>query len=201
MSTVRRCACLVGLGWVLGFSAWGAEPSLEVEQCLQLAAYKYQLNYALLRSIAEQESGFKPKALSGANKDGSTDYGLMQINDSWLPTLSKFGIGRDDLYKPCVNADVGAWILFNNVQRLGLTWNAVGAYNASTPWKRVKYANGVYQRLQRHLTSPQVYGLLPGPVTHSAVHRPNALANASTGGMGVWEHTRTALQSPSESSP
>lgn len=133
--------------------AWAASPSPVVEACLQAAAAKHSLNYLLLRSIAEQESSFNPIAVGG-NTNGSSDYGLMQINSTWLPTLRKFGVTQQDLFNPCINADVGAWILADNFRRMGVTWDAVGAYNASTPWKRVKYATGVYNKLARYVNTP-----------------------------------------------
>ena len=128
-------------------------PTAEVDTCLRAAAAKHGVHYALIRSIAEQESSFNPLAVRrpfvAGNSDASTDYGLMQINSSWLPTLNKHGITAQGLFDPCVNADVGTWILADNFRRLGVTWNAVGAYNAMTPWKRVKYATGVYNKLAR----------------------------------------------------
>ena len=133
--------------------AWAANPSPAVEACLQAAAAKHSLNYLLLRSIAEQESSFNPVAVGG-NTNGSSDFGLMQINSSWLPTLRKYGVSQQDLFNPCINADVGAWILADNFRRMGVTWDAVGAYNASTPWKRVKYATGVYNKLARYANTP-----------------------------------------------
>lgn len=116
---------------------------------MQAAAAKHGLNYLLLRSIAEQESNFNPAAIGG-NTNGSKDYGLMQINSSWLPTLRRYGVTEQSLFIPCTNADIGAWILADNFRRLGVTWNAVGAYNAMTPWKRVKYATGVYNKLVKY---------------------------------------------------
>jgi soluble lytic murein transglycosylase-like protein len=74
----------------------------------------------------------------------------MQINSSWLKTLGRYGVTGESLFKPCVNADVGAWILADNFRRMGVTWDAVGAYNAMTPWKRVKYATGVYSKALRY---------------------------------------------------
>ena len=66
-------------------------PTEAVHACLVAAARKHGLDYALVRSIAEQESRFNPLAVrapyAAGNRDGSVDYGLMQINSSWLPTL------------------------------------------------------------------------------------------------------------------
>ncbi len=150
-----------------------AQPSALIEQCLQQAAQFHQVAYPLLRAIAEQESGFS-SAVSNTNKDGSVDYGLMQINSSWLPKLSAWGITRQSLFDPCVNANVGAWILSQNFRRLGVNWTAVGAYNAASEAKRTKYAWAVYQRLNRS--------------TSAVVLDQQRIVPKSTGGrLGVWE--------------
>jgi len=60
----------------------------------------------------------------------------MQINSSWLPKLRKYGIGVNELFDPCTSIQVGAWILAQNIQRLGHSWEAVGAYNSSIPADR-----------------------------------------------------------------
>lgn len=165
--------------------ALAGAPSAEVDQCLASAAQKYRLSFPLLRAMAEQESGFDPGARGRPNADGSVDHGLLQINDSWLPKLARFDIRLQDLYRPCVNAEVGAWILAENIQRLGLTWNAIGAYNAKSTDKRQIYANAIYRRLQRHLKQPD----RPIEARH-AVQEPivTAAQEPSTqGAMGVWE--------------
>jgi soluble lytic murein transglycosylase-like protein len=142
--------------WLLASpSGFAAAPSLEVDQCLQRAAAKHSVSYVLVRAIAEQESAFNPRAVRKPNTaggDSTTDFGLMQINSGWLNTLRKYGISKDDLFLPCINADVGAWILADNIRRHGLTWNAVGAYNAQTQWKRVRYATGVHSKVQRFMS-------------------------------------------------
>ena len=125
-----------------------ASPSPEVDGCLQAAAEKHDVAYTLLRAIAEQESGFNPLAL-GRNPNGSHDLGLMQINTAWLPTLKGFGIQAADLYRPCVSADVSAWLLATNFRAMGISWRAVGAYNAATEWKRVRYAVSIHKRVQQ----------------------------------------------------
>lgn len=73
----------------------------------------------------------------------------MQINSSWLPKLRQWGIDEAALLTDaCTNLMVGAWVLADNIQRLGYNWKAIGAYNAKTEWKRVKYANAIYRRLE-----------------------------------------------------
>ncbi|QRR11780.1 lytic transglycosylase domain-containing protein (plasmid) [Burkholderia sp. MS455] len=119
--------------------------------CIDDAAAYHHINPSLARAIAAVESSFSPVAYH-RNSNGSEDIGLMQINSSWLPTLSRFGISRASLFDACVNAYVGAWILSQNISRLGLTWDAVGAYNAASPRKRVQYARRVYAELLRFVS-------------------------------------------------
>jgi soluble lytic murein transglycosylase-like protein len=116
--------------------------------CLDDAANYHRVNVRLVRAIAQQESGMRPEAIN-RNSDGSEDIGLMQINDSWLRKLSRFGISRQHLLDPCVNAYVGTWILASNIKQFGPTWRAVGAYNAVSSNKQLVYANNIYRRLQR----------------------------------------------------
>jgi soluble lytic murein transglycosylase-like protein len=116
--------------------------------CLSQAAAYHRVDARLLRAIALEESGMRPHAV-GKNRNGSRDIGLMQINSSWLPALARFGVTETHLYNACINAYVGAWILAHNIARLGLTWEAVGAYNAAAPAKRAAYARRIYRCLLR----------------------------------------------------
>jgi len=114
--------------------------------CWQEVATWYGVNVHLLYAIAKTESNLNPLARN-QNKNGSYDIGLMQINSSWLPTLHKYGIDESQLKDPCINLQVGAWILSQNMQRMGTTWEAVGAYNAKNPQLRIKYAQKVYKNI------------------------------------------------------
>jgi soluble lytic murein transglycosylase-like protein len=135
-------------GWFAPSAA--ATPSPQTTSCSweSIAAKYYGLNPYLLHAIAVQESGLNPLARSRPNTNGSVDIGLMQINSSWLPTLrSRFGIHRSHLDHPCINLDVGAWILYENFRAMGYTWRAIGAYNAVSDDKRLTYARHIYRRM------------------------------------------------------
>ena len=120
--------------------------SMPVQACWNEVATWYGINVHLLYAIAKTESNLNPNAMN-RNKNGSYDVGLMQINSSWLPTLGKYGVTEEKLKDPCTNLQVGAWILSQNMQRMGLTWEAVGAYNARNPALRIKYAQKVYRNI------------------------------------------------------
>ena len=128
-------------------------PALAFADCIDAAARFHQVDARLVRAIAQVESRMHADAV-GANSDGSTDIGLIQINSSWLPSLARYGITRAHLFDACVNAYVGSWILSRNIQQLGLTWDAVGAYNAKSPAKRLAYAQKVYQALATASSTP-----------------------------------------------
>ena len=117
--------------------------AIPYEACFTSAAKHFSVNKVLLVAIAKTESGFNPEAINRANVNSSVDRGIMQINDFWLPTLSKFGIQKEQLFDACTNIYIGAWILSHNISRHGDRWKAVGAYNASSPLKQITYVNKV----------------------------------------------------------
>ncbi len=96
------------------------------QNCWEEASRRYDIDAHLLYAIAKTESNLNSRALSTANA-----IGLMQIHESWLPTLRQHGISIADLWQPCTNIMVGAWVLASNINEYGRTWEAVGAYNAS----------------------------------------------------------------------
>lgn len=117
--------------------------------CFDEAAERYKVLVELLKAISKVESNGNPNARN-TNTNGSTDIGHMQINSSWLPTLAKYGIDEAKLADPCINTNIGAWVLATNIARYGLSWEAVGAYNAVSPAKRQVYALKVAAVLRRH---------------------------------------------------
>ncbi|QJP69044.1 transglycosylase SLT domain-containing protein [Burkholderia glumae] len=122
-------------------------PGIARADCIDEAAAFQHVNVGLMRAIAQVESGTRTNVIN-PNSNGTFDIGLMQINSSWLPRLAREGITEQSLFDPCTNAYVGAWILSENIRQFGPTWNAIGAYNASAPDKRLAYARKVYDAAQ-----------------------------------------------------
>lgn len=101
--------------------------------CWEEAASNYQIEPELLQAIAAVESGYRADAVNHANRNGTRDIGLMQINSIHLSRLLKQGITEERLInEPCLSVEVGASILAEFIQRFGYNWTAVGAYNAGT---------------------------------------------------------------------
>lgn len=119
-------------------------PGSALPFCFEEAGSAYSLPPRLLESIATVESGLNPAALNH-NRNGSTDFGLMQVNSSWIgpARLDRERLVRD----PCYNTRAGARILRGCIDRHGYTWEAVGCYNAASDHKRREYAWKVFRQL------------------------------------------------------
>ena len=97
--------------------------------CFNRAAFKYGLPVSLLKAVAYTESGFNPQAVD-YDKNGTYDYGVMQINTVWYKQLKPYW---NNLADPCYNVMVGSWILFRCVKRFGGIKKGLACYNSGSP--------------------------------------------------------------------
>jgi soluble lytic murein transglycosylase-like protein len=116
--------------------------SLAHADCFDEAAQYQKVNSLILRAIAWQESHNRPDAIN-KNSNGSTDYGVMQINSVHLPKLAQYGISRSTLMEPCKNVYIAAWHLRQKMNKYGNTWAAIGAYHSESPPLRDRYAQQI----------------------------------------------------------
>ena len=131
--------------------------------CFQSAGAKYHIDPLLVKAIAIGESSLRPD-VTNINRDKktgqalSTDYGLMQVNSSHIASLIAQGYIRssqDLLNRPCLNVQIGTWILAKHFQVCGISWNCLGSYNAGfrkdRHETRESYANRIYAIYRRLL--------------------------------------------------
>lgn len=94
------------------------------------AGKHFKIDARLLWAIAYKESRFNPNAISKANKNGSYDIGIMQINSSHLWWLKRdFNIEKEDLLNPSINIYIGALILKRCFNIHGYTKQGITCYN------------------------------------------------------------------------
>jgi len=144
--------------------------------CWDTAAQRYGVAPELLYAIARTESNLNPKAVNRTHekRTGSYDIGLMQINSRHLPKLAGFGIREADLYDACINLQVGAWLMADSFSRHGVSWNAVGAYNAAC-----SQLKGDACTQARTTYAWKVYRHLPSAAPKGAARPPRSVAAAS----------------------
>ena len=129
--------------------------------CFEAAAAKYGVSPLLIRAIAVGESDLNARAINHnrdrkTGKINSTDYGVMQVNSSHIPRLREMGVIRDKndlLTRPCLNVQIGTWILATHFRVCGVNWNCLGSYNAGfRPDRhetRERYAGRIWRIYQR----------------------------------------------------
>ena len=124
-------------------------------ECINQAAITYHVPAALIISVLGVENG--KVGMASANKNGTFDYGPMQINTIWLDKIKPYGYTREMIqYNPCSNVMVGTWILSVNIATSKNLWQGIGGYHSYTPHLNRSYSNkvsGVYRLLAAYLSS------------------------------------------------
>jgi hypothetical protein len=112
--------------------------------CMTLASSLNGLPEKLLPAIHTIEGG-KPGSIA-TNKNGTQDFGVMQINSSWLPTLAD-GLGKSQgeirsalINDGCFNIQIAGFIVKHNLDTArGDVWKGVGLYSSHTPTLNLIY--------------------------------------------------------------
>ncbi|BBI91250.1 transglycosylase SLT domain-containing protein [Serratia symbiotica str. Tucson] len=131
--------------------------------CFEAAGAKYHIDPLLIKAIAIGESNLHAE-ITNTNSDKksgralSIDYGLMQVNSTHIPrliALGYIGSAQELLTRPCLNVQIGTWILAKHFQVCGISWNCLGSYNAGfrkdRHETRESYANRIYAIYRRLL--------------------------------------------------
>lgn len=121
-------------------------------ECINQAAVTYFVPAKVIISVLAVEGG--EPGMASPNKNGTFDYGPMQINTIWLPTIAPYGYTKDQIqYDPCVNVMVGTWILSNKIASIASNsgkdyWRGVAGYHSETPNLNAKYQAKVLTNYQ-----------------------------------------------------
>lgn len=127
--------------------------------CVRAAANEFAVSPVALLSILKVEGGKAGEVHQ--NRNGTVDYGVMQVNSLWISSLSgkrrSDGSAGDALRvgsagvatrllrnDDCYNIRVGAWILSRNMHRITTSptawWQAVARYHSKSRLKNIAYA-------------------------------------------------------------
>ncbi|HHT7467515.1 TPA: transglycosylase SLT domain-containing protein [Raoultella ornithinolytica] len=114
---------IIAVFFVFSFAANAAD-------CFDMAGRDYRIDPDLLRAISWKESHWVVDAI-GKNPGTGYGAGLMQIDSQHHSELSQYGIKPEHLLSDaCLNIYTGAYYLALAFKKWGVTWEAVGAYNA-----------------------------------------------------------------------
>ncbi|CAD5570370.1 transglycosylase SLT domain-containing protein [Escherichia coli] len=121
------------------------------QDCFEMAGRDYRIDPDLLRAISFRESSWRDNALNIVSQNEYA-VGKMQIHSQNFSHLAQFGITPQQLYTDsCLNIYTGAYYLAIAFKKWGISWEAVGAYNAGfrrserQNQRRLAYASDIYR--------------------------------------------------------
>ncbi len=107
-------------------------------ECINRAATTYYIPAKVIISVLATEGGKIGDAR--LNRNGTYDYGPMQVNSSWLSKIARYGYTQQLLqYDPCVNVMAGTWILSTKMVKANDYWSGVANYHSFTPSLNARY--------------------------------------------------------------
>ena len=114
--------------------------------CINSAAIAYHVPVEIILSVMKQEGGKNAQAVR--NKNGTIDYGVLQINSVWLPKIAAYGYTKEDIqYNACKNILAGVWILSKSIANGKNVWSGIGNFHSHTPDHNRDYRNDIYKKL------------------------------------------------------
>ncbi len=113
-------------------------------ECVNQAAVTYLVPAKVIVSVLKAEGG--TPGVAKPNRNGTVDYGPMQINSTWLKRITPYGYTQQQIqYDPCINVMVGTWILSREIAEGKAYWQGVGDYHSHTPHFNQTYQHQVYR--------------------------------------------------------
>lgn len=117
-------------------------------ECAVYTAYTHNIHLELLLSVLLVENG--GVARKNPNKDGSFDYGVMQINTVRLGEIEHLGVTSLDLMEnDCLAVFVGGYLISKELEKAPSFWEGVGNYHyrigGRWPRHHHKYRENVYK--------------------------------------------------------
>ena len=116
--------------------------------CMALVAHLYDLPPRVLPSIQRVEGG--APGIVHHNKDGTDDYGVMQVNTRWLAPLARYTRTSNDtvrrrlIAEPCYNIAAAGVIMRTYLNEAhGDLMRAVGDYHSHTSALNLSYQSMV----------------------------------------------------------
>lgn len=116
--------------------------------CINHVVRTYHVPAPVILSIMKNEGGRNGKAV--LNKNGTYDLGVMQVNETWLPKIVRYGYTREDLqYNACKNVSVAGWIIAQHLAKSDSIWKGIANYHSKTPSHNKKYRDSLYENYQK----------------------------------------------------
>jgi soluble lytic murein transglycosylase-like protein len=116
--------------------------------CINHAAIIYHVPATIILSVMKKEGGRNGAA--SVNKNGTIDYGVMQINSIWLAKIVPYGYTKEDLqFNACKNITVATWIIAQGLAQGKSSWSGVANYHSRTKIYNEKYSKSIYETYRK----------------------------------------------------